>query len=195
MKPILKVSLAFFVCVICGLILLIHEFNVGVLSVRRLATGFVFAVLSPFVFGAVMLLLFMKKQVVESLRSEAMAAPEQGEIGASHSAQTFANVWYSPRKTWHDLHLIAYRDIGKLTIKERSMEFEGRSQKLILDDIRRVSFGKQGRDFVNNWVRVDYGDDGPTSTALFADGNMLGWRGVFGGTRRIFDFAKHLDSR
>jgi len=53
--------------------------------------------------------------------------------------------------------------------------FEGRSQKLVLENIRRVSFGKQGRDFVNNWISIDYGNGALVSAALFADGNMRGW--------------------
>jgi hypothetical protein len=54
-------------------------------------------------------------------------------------AQTFDNVWYSPRKRWYDLHLLAYRDVGRLTIGDKSIEFQGRRQKLVLESIRRVS--------------------------------------------------------
>jgi hypothetical protein len=107
-------------------------------------------------------------------------------------AQTFDNVWYSPRKRWYDLHLLAYRDVGRLTIGDKSIEFQGRRQRLVLESIRRVSYGKQGRDFVNNWVRVDYDDGVSPSTALFADGNTHGWSGVLGGTKQIFDAAKHI---
>jgi hypothetical protein len=106
--------------------------------------------------------------------------------------QIFDNVWYSHRKKWHDLHLLTYRDVGKLTIKENSMEFQGRGQTLVLENVRRISYGKQGRDFVNNWVRVEYGDVESPSTALFADGSTRGWSGVLGGTKRIFEAAKHL---
>ncbi len=106
--------------------------------------------------------------------------------------QVFDNVWYSPRKKWHDLHLLAYRDVGKLTIKEKSIEFQGRGHTLVLENVRRILYGKQGRDFVNNWVRVEYGDVESPSTALFADGSTMGWGGVLGGTKRIFEAAKHL---
>ena len=106
--------------------------------------------------------------------------------------QTFDNVWYSPRKKWHDLHLLTYSDVGKLTIKEKSIEFQGRGQTLMLENVRRILYGKQGRDFVNNWVRVEYGDVESPSIALFADGSTWGWGGVLGGTKRIFEAAKHL---
>ena len=95
-------------------------------------------------------------------------------------------------KKWHDLHLLTYRGVGKLTIKENSMEFQGRGQTLVLENVRRILYGKQGRDFVNNWVRVEYGDVESSSTALFADGSTRGWSGVLGGTKRIFEAAKHL---
>jgi hypothetical protein len=106
--------------------------------------------------------------------------------------QVFDNVWYSPRKKWYDLHLLTYRDVGRLTIKETSIEFQGRGQTLVLENVQRISYGKQGRDFVNNWVRVVYGDAESPSTALFADGSTMGWGGVLGGTKRLFESAKHL---
>lgn len=162
------------------------------LSTLGLVVTLICAVLICFALSIFLLLLFIKKLVAADLQEEVKVNLQNGEIGGS---QTFSNVWYSSQKRWYDLHLLAYKDVGRLTINEKSMEFKGRTQNLMLDDIRRVSFGKQGRDFVNNWVRVDYGDGASISTALFADGNMLGWRGVFGGTQRIFDTAKHLTLR
>jgi hypothetical protein len=108
-------------------------------------------------------------------------------------AQTFDTVWYLPDENrWRDLNPLAYKDVGKLTINEESIEFQGRGQTLVIEKVRRVSYGKQGRDFVNNWVKVEYGDGPTASTAFFADGSMMGWRGIFGGTKRILDAVKRM---
>jgi hypothetical protein len=99
----------------------------------------------------------------------------------------FDPVWYLPSEnTWRDLNLLAFRDSGRLTIGDDCLEFQGKSGRVDISGIRRVSIGKQGRDFVNEWVKVEYGDPASPSTAFFADGSLLGWGGVFGGTRRLF---------
>jgi hypothetical protein len=101
--------------------------------------------------------------------------------------QTFKNVWYLPDENrWRNMRLLAFRDTGKLSVHDDSLEFQGKKESLVITHIRHISFGKQGRDFVNGWVKVEYGDGPVPSTAFFADGSWLGWRGFFGGTQRIF---------
>jgi len=85
------------------------------------------------------------------------------------------------------MNLLAYRDVGHLTINESSIEFKSASRSVVISKIRNVSYGRQGRDFMNKWVKVEYEEGGVLATASFADGNMLGWSGIFGGTRRIFE--------
>ena len=105
----------------------------------------------------------------------------------------FDPIWYLPSEnTWRDLNLLAFRDSGRLTIGEGTVEFLGKKEHVVLTDLRRVSIGKQGRDFVNDWVRVEYGDPASPSTAFFADGSLLGWGGVFGGTRRLYALIQPL---
>jgi hypothetical protein len=102
------------------------------------------------------------------------------------AARTFDSVWYLPHEnTWRDFHMLAYRDKGKLTVGERSIEFMGGKETVIITNIQRVTFGKQGRDFVNNWVKIEYGDRTTPSVAFFADGSLRGWGGIFGGTKRL----------
>lgn len=85
------------------------------------------------------------------------------------AAQTFDTVWYLPNENrWRDLNLLAYRDV------------------------LRVSYGKQGRDFVNNWVKVEYGHSATPSSAFFADGSLRGWGGISGGAKRILDAVRRL---
>jgi hypothetical protein len=109
---------------------------------------------------------------------------------ASRTRRTFHSVWYLPEEnTWRDLNLLAFRDVGTLTILENSLLFDGAKERVKSKNIREISFGKQGRDFFNNWVKVEYGKG---KSAFFADGSWLGWGGIFGGTRKILDSMEHL---
>lgn len=104
----------------------------------------------------------------------------------------FDNVWYLPDENrWRDMNMLAMRDYGSLFVNEESLEFQGGNEKVKITDIKKVSYGKQGRDFINNWVRVDYGMG---KTAFFADGRWLGWGGIFGGTKMIFNALHGLQS-
>ena len=105
---------------------------------------------------------------------------------------TFDKVWFLPReRRWGELNL-AYEDIGRLTVRADSLEFQGRKGTLVITHIRRVSCGKQGRDFINDWVKVEYGDGPSPSIAFFADGAGMGWSGVLGGTRKILEAVESL---
>ena len=102
-------------------------------------------------------------------------------------------MWFLPSENrWRDLNLLAYRDVGQLTVGDSSIEFKSGSRTVVINQIRNVSYGKQGRDFVNNWVRVEYEEDGTLTTAFFADGSMRGWGGIFGGTKRILQAVKRV---
>ncbi len=104
------------------------------------------------------------------------------------AAQVFDIVWYRPNENrWRDLNLLAYWDIGKLTVGGNSIQFNGGKENVVINNIQRVTFGKQGRDFISNWVKIEYGDSSNPSVAFFADGRMLGWGGIFGGTKRILE--------
>ena len=105
---------------------------------------------------------------------------------------TFEKVWYlSGDSLWRRIfRLIAYQDVGKLIVNDSRVEFIGYKSAIAIDRIRRVSFGKQGRDFMNYWVRIEYDEGSSSHVAFFADGGSLGWDGVFGGTNRIFEAVK-----
>lgn len=90
------------------------------------------------------------------------------------------------------MNVLAYRDTGKLIVQDDSLEFQGKKEKVVITRVRRITFGKQGRDFVNNWVKIEYGDGPVLSTAFFADGSWMGWGGIFGGTKRILATMQHL---
>jgi hypothetical protein len=187
-STIVVASLAFIGYLGCAQILLVALFTARLISGRGLAIALPLLVLGGFLLFVFMLLRIARKQVAQSFENP--AAPSGR--GDSTTIHTFENVWYSPRKRWYDWHLLAYRNVGRLTIEEKSLEFKGRRQTLVVETVLCVSYGKQGRDFVNNWVIVNYRDGLSTSTALFADGNMAGWSGVLGGTKQIFDSATRL---
>jgi hypothetical protein len=105
--------------------------------------------------------------------------------------KTFKTVWYRPEESWWgDKKIRAYHDIGMLTVGENSIEFKGMKETVRITNIRKVSYGKQGRDFVNNWVKIEYADN---KTAFFIDGGCLGWKGIFGGTAKILKAVRHLE--
>ena len=104
------------------------------------------------------------------------------------SDKTFQSVWHRSGKKGL-FELLAFKDSGTLVVRDNRMEFTGKDQ-FIIDKVLKVSYEKQGTDFVNNWVRIDYKDGPEEKTAFFADGGWLGWRGVFGGTRRVYDAVR-----
>ena len=108
-------------------------------------------------------------------------------------AAVFDTVWYLPvENTAGDFNFLAYRDTGQLIVHDAGLQYNGGKGTLYIQGISRVTIGKQGRDFVNDWVRVEYGQG---QTAFFADGSWLGWGGMLGGTRKIADAVMRLSPR
>lgn len=104
----------------------------------------------------------------------------------------FSKVWYrSGENRWQDKKILAMEDSGDLIVNANSIEFNGKKKRVHITNVKRVSYEKQGRDFVNNWVKIEY-DDG--KTAFFAGGSWLGWGGILGGTEKIFDAVRHLET-
>jgi hypothetical protein len=109
------------------------------------------------------------------------------------AVRVFDGVWYLPDESrWSDGRVLAYRDVGRLVVGEDSLEFQGKKQRVAIAGILRISFGKQGRDFINNWVKVEYEAEQKPATAFFADGSLLGWGGLLGGTKAILEAVQHL---
>ena len=82
--------------------------------------------------------------------------------------KVFSKVWYLPEENkWRDMKLLAFRDTGTLIVHEHSLEFQSKKDTVEITDVTRISYGRQGRDFVNNWVKIEYGD---SRAAFFADG-------------------------
>ena len=79
-----------------------------------------------------------------------------------------------------------------VSIKKDELIFKGKKYKEVtIKNIQSISYGKQGRDFVNNWVKLEFvNDKGEKETAFFADGKLLGWSGIFRGTKTLLNKIK-----
>lgn len=108
-------------------------------------------------------------------------------------SSTFDEVWYRSRpNTWWRFRILAYEDVGRLTISDALLEFRTNKNVFQIHRIRKVSYGKQGRDFINNWVKIEYGNDNSPRVAYFADGSSSGWGGIRGGTKEIFEAVQRI---
>src|SRR5215472_2538516 len=104
------------------------------------------------------------------------------------ATQRFNTVWYLPQENRDRyLNILAGRVTGKLTVGANAIQFSGGTANVVITNILRVTFGKQGSDFINDWVKVEYGQSANPSVAFFADASLFGWAGLFGGTQKIYD--------
>ena len=87
---------------------------------------------------------------------------------------------------------MAYKDSGRLVVRAGGLEFHGRRGIVRVANARSIVLTKQGRDYINDWVKIEYGDPARPSTAFFADGSWFGWGGILGGTRRIYEAVRHV---
>ena len=103
---------------------------------------------------------------------------------------THRKIWYR-QKPKRGLLPWPWEDVGMLIISNDYILFHGkkRSVRIPVEDISGVSIGRQGTDLVNRWVKVKYGDH---KLAFFADGGLLGWRGLLGGTTSLFRIIARL---
>jgi hypothetical protein len=107
--------------------------------------------------------------------------------------QTFSDVWYRPSKnSLLNTSPIAFYDKGTLKVGEGVLEFRGEKGVVNISNIQSIAYGKQGKDMVNNWVKVDYGSG---QQAFFADGSLLGWGGIFGGTQKLLKALQQASKR
>lgn len=98
-----------------------------------------------------------------------------------------SSIWFLPSEnTWENYDLLAMKDRGTIIFEVNELVFKGSKYQLYIKDISSISYGKEGRDFVNNWIKIEYlSKNGIAKTAFFADGRILGWSGIFGGTKKI----------
>lgn len=123
------------------------------------------------------------------VRPEINLSQRQGPPGVFEIDRAY---YLSRPNSWWRFKLLAYDEVGKLAVSDTQIVFQSGTRTIVIDQIRQVSYGKQGRDFINDWVKVEYIIGGAPQIAFFADGGSLGWDGVRGGTAKLFQAMKRL---
>jgi hypothetical protein len=80
----------------------------------------------------------------------------------------------------------AYQDAGTLIVADKAIEYIGKKRRLSipLSTIERVVLGRRGVDWVNTWLAIEHGGG---DAMLFKDRGFLGWAGLLGGNKRIYN--------
>jgi len=102
----------------------------------------------------------------------------------------FDSVWY--RKTGkRGFFEFAPQDVGSLSVDKGTLGFTGNLIRLDGMRVVEVELRRIAGDFLNLWVKVKLESpaDG-IQDAYFADGRHMGWSGILGGTKRIFEAIK-----
>lgn len=101
-------------------------------------------------------------------------------------------IWCLPSRPEGKFREVIARHTGRLEIGPDSAMFTSKTLKVVLSDIQSVEFFElKGHP----WTHVAYVDSGTTANAYFCDGGNLGWRGMLGGTKRIYTALKELEHR
>lgn len=102
---------------------------------------------------------------------------------------SFEQVWY--RATLERPGLLVMTDTGTVTVGHSGLDFrsESQTQHVRYEDMQKVSFGKVGTDFLNNWVIITYRIGEADSYALLSGGKAEGW-GSIGVADQIFQMVR-----
>ncbi len=185
LKAILKRTLLIYICFMGVVFVLALASAHRVISPRSL----MFVLLAVCVGMGVSVVLVAMKTIKRSVYSDASMGQASHTKLDRTAPQEFHTVWYRP-------HANKWREIGILKVHDHSLEFRGVKKTVVIENIQRISYGKQGMDFINYWVKVEYRDSETLSVAFFADGSSHGWGGIYGGTERIHAAVKAcLDHR
>jgi hypothetical protein len=89
----------------------------------------------------------------------------------------FQNVWFRQITPHRSMRALDELDIGTLSFKEKSILFVGEKGTFATDKIVGVKYDREGNDFVNHWIRIDFDDeDGNPRSAFCKDGTWRGWK-------------------
>jgi hypothetical protein len=99
----------------------------------------------------------------------------------------FQQVWYRAPDRGFRPSQAAWDDVGLLRIQNGGARYAGRQNTVTMDRILAVRLDWVRGDRVGRWIIVTYDRDGEERLASFHDGRALGWRGKFGGNKRIIE--------
>lgn len=109
------------------------------------------------------------------------------------SSKVFRGIWYRSKPSKERTLKDAFdRERGKLIITDQEIIFENGEVNLQISNIQKVSFGLQGSDPINSWIRIIYLEGEEKKEAFFTDGKLFGYFGFFGGSWRILKSLGHL---
>ena len=102
--------------------------------------------------------------------------------------KTFEEVWYRP--TIARPGILVMSDTGNFIVNDDTLEFQGEKYKIKIPfpSIKRISFGKIGTDFMNDWITIEYVEK-DTLYAVISAGKSLGWAG---GTDKIYSSIQYV---
>ena len=97
----------------------------------------------------------------------------------------FETVWYREPDHRFRPSQAAWDDVGLLRIRDGGAVYAGRANTVRMDRIVAVRSDWVQGDRLGRWILVTYVRGGEERLARLHDGRALGWRGKFGGNRRI----------
>jgi hypothetical protein len=108
---------------------------------------------------------------------------------------SFQEVWYRP--TLDRPGVAVMTDTGTVTVGAESVDFRGSTdaKRISYTDMQKVSFGKVGSDFINNWVTIKYRDGQNESYVLLTGGAAFGWGGRGVADRMFQSIRRALDQK
>jgi hypothetical protein len=108
---------------------------------------------------------------------------------------SFEKVWYRPTLERPGFFVMA--DTGTLTVGVDGIDFRGdKDTKYVsYENMQRVSFGKVGSDFMNNWVNIQYRNGQAESYILFSGGKSLGWEGIGTADKMFYSITFALEKK
>lgn len=108
---------------------------------------------------------------------------------------SFEKVWY--RATVEKPGFFVMTDTGTVIIDADAIDFRGKTEAMHIaySNVLRVTYGKVGSDFINNWVIIKYSAKETESYMLLSGGKALGWGGVGVGKQIFESISLALDQK
>ncbi len=103
--------------------------------------------------------------------------------------QEFRNVWLRESKA-NMTSLLAMQDIGVLQVSEGLISYQGKKYNFNINKLVAIEFTQQGADFVNKWVKMVFDSAEGQRSVYIKDGSLLGWGGIFGGTKKLYEVIR-----
>jgi hypothetical protein len=93
--------------------------------------------------------------------------------------KTLDNVWHRREVPRASMSALDKTEVGTLRIGNGQIDFDSGNRSISVKMITNISYGRQGNDFVNRWIKIDFkSDDGVLQTAFLKDGYWRGWRPI-----------------